>query len=195
MRTPKQARGKQTKEKIITAAFELFSEKGYNGTSSNEIASKAGVAIGSFYSYFKDKKQLFIEVLNNYYDNISKISFSRTIDDINNFDDFIYSSIHLALKAHEYYPRFHREVSIMELSDNDICNLVLEHEKIKFESFKELVEPYKDIFKFDNLEEALFLIYNTIENTVHIIAFSQTTVNKTVLIDELITMIKKYISV
>ncbi|AAK81608.1 AcrR family transcriptional regulator [Clostridium acetobutylicum] len=195
MRNPKQTRGKQTKSKIINAAFELFSEKGYTGTSSNEIASRAEVAIGSFYSYFKDKKQLFIEVLKDYYDNISKISFSNINGTISNLDDFLYESIKIALKAHEYHPEFHREVNIMELADDDIKKLIVGYEKVKFDSFKKLVEPYKNEFKNLNFNEALFLIYTTIENTVHVITFStDTNLNKETLIKELISMIKSYIN-
>ena len=38
---PKQARSKQTKEKIIQAAINLIQERGYEKTSSNEIAAEA----------------------------------------------------------------------------------------------------------------------------------------------------------
>ena len=44
---PKQARSKQTREKIIQAAIRLFQERGYEKTTSNEIASAAGVSVGS----------------------------------------------------------------------------------------------------------------------------------------------------
>jgi AcrR family transcriptional regulator len=46
------------KEKIIEAAFELFTEKGFNATTTKEIAVKSGVAEGLIYYYFKDKNQL-----------------------------------------------------------------------------------------------------------------------------------------
>lgn len=45
---PKQARSKQTKEKIVQAAIQLFQERGYEKTTSNEIAAAAGVSVGSF---------------------------------------------------------------------------------------------------------------------------------------------------
>src|SRR5688572_30120254 len=59
---PKQARSKQTKEKIIQAAIQLFQERGYEKTTSNEIASAAGVSVGSFYVYFTDKRQLLLTI-------------------------------------------------------------------------------------------------------------------------------------
>ena len=43
---PKQARSKQTKEKIIQAAILLFQERGYEKSTSNDIAAVAGVSVG-----------------------------------------------------------------------------------------------------------------------------------------------------
>ncbi len=68
VRTPKQHRGIQTKNRIMKAAFQLFAKKGIHGTNSKEIVEKAGVSIGSFYSYFKDKKTLLLEMLEDYLD-------------------------------------------------------------------------------------------------------------------------------
>ena len=45
----------EKKEALKKAAVELFSTKGFHNTSSNEIAKKANVSIGTFYSYFVDK--------------------------------------------------------------------------------------------------------------------------------------------
>ncbi|MBX0312473.1 MAG: TetR/AcrR family transcriptional regulator, partial [Sulfurihydrogenibium sp.] len=42
-----------TKDKIIVAAKELFSTKGYHETKVSDIVEKAGVAQGTFYLYFK----------------------------------------------------------------------------------------------------------------------------------------------
>jgi AcrR family transcriptional regulator len=44
----------------------LFSQKGYHHTNSKEITAAAGVATGSFYAYFKDKREIFIESLKVY---------------------------------------------------------------------------------------------------------------------------------
>lgn len=62
-RKPKQKRGIETKQRILEAGFNLFSQKGLHGTNSREIATASGVASGTFYSYYKDKRELFIEIL------------------------------------------------------------------------------------------------------------------------------------
>jgi AcrR family transcriptional regulator len=49
--------GKQ--ETIINAAFKEFALKGYDNASLNEIIKQCGVAKGSFYRYFKNKRELY----------------------------------------------------------------------------------------------------------------------------------------
>ena len=44
---------------IMDAAAELFAKNGFEATSMDEVADKAGVAKGSLYYHFKGKSQLF----------------------------------------------------------------------------------------------------------------------------------------
>lgn len=50
-------------KKIIAAAIESFSEKGYAATSTSEIAKKAGVAEGTIFRHYKTKKELLISIV------------------------------------------------------------------------------------------------------------------------------------
>src|SRR5947207_15855337 len=69
---PKQARSKKTKEKIVQAAIRLFQERGYEKTTSNDIAAAAGVSVGSFYVYFTDKRQLLLTIFDRLSDELFK---------------------------------------------------------------------------------------------------------------------------
>ncbi|AWB43296.1 TetR family transcriptional regulator [Paenibacillus sp. CAA11] len=48
--------------KIIEAAVEVFSEKGYSAASTSEIAQKAGVAEGTIFRHYKTKKDLLLSI-------------------------------------------------------------------------------------------------------------------------------------
>lgn len=50
------------KEKILTVAGKLFSQRGYASVAIREIADAAGILGGSLYYYFPSKRDLFIEV-------------------------------------------------------------------------------------------------------------------------------------
>jgi len=69
---PKQARSKKTREKIVQAAIKLFRKRGYERTTSNDIAAEAGVSVGSFYAYFTDKRQLLLTIFDRLADELYK---------------------------------------------------------------------------------------------------------------------------
>lgn len=50
--------GKKTKGKIVTAAWKLFYEQGYEDTTIEEIIAESGTSKGSFYHYFEGKDAL-----------------------------------------------------------------------------------------------------------------------------------------
>ena len=51
------------REKIVDSARRLFNRHGFDGVSVKQIMSGAGLTHGAFYSYFKDKSDLYTEVL------------------------------------------------------------------------------------------------------------------------------------
>ncbi|MEX0584190.1 MAG: TetR/AcrR family transcriptional regulator [Natronospirillum sp.] len=62
-RKPKTARGKRTREKILKAAEECFGTLGYHQAGIGDITRYAGVALGSFYSYFSGKEDAMRELV------------------------------------------------------------------------------------------------------------------------------------
>ena len=60
---PKQERAQQKRNALIESGYALFNSKGYEQTTAKEIAANAGVATGTFYRYFSDKRQLLMSLL------------------------------------------------------------------------------------------------------------------------------------
>lgn len=52
---PKQERATQTRAWILQAAAQVFAEHGYGAGTTNRIAERAGVSVGSVYQYFPNK--------------------------------------------------------------------------------------------------------------------------------------------
>jgi AcrR family transcriptional regulator len=59
MGRPANADGRQTRAAVMNAALDLFSQKGFFGTSLRDIASVVGVRESALYNYFSSKEQLF----------------------------------------------------------------------------------------------------------------------------------------
>ena len=56
-------RQKQDRERrILAAARRLFDRKGYDGTSMENVAARAGLAVGTLYNYFPSKEELLFAI-------------------------------------------------------------------------------------------------------------------------------------
>jgi TetR/AcrR family transcriptional regulator len=64
-------RAEITREKILSAAEEIFAEKGIWGSRVDEIAERAGVNKRMLYAYFGNKEQLYVKVLEELYLRVS----------------------------------------------------------------------------------------------------------------------------
>ncbi len=55
---PVQSRSRQTVATILQAAAQILVQRGYDRTTTNAVAERAGVSIGSLYEYFPNKEAL-----------------------------------------------------------------------------------------------------------------------------------------
>src|SRR3954462_1864119 len=58
-KAPRTARGERTLRKILNAARDEFGEHGFSDSSIVGITQRAGVALGTFYTYFDSKEAVF----------------------------------------------------------------------------------------------------------------------------------------
>ncbi|HAH05756.1 MAG TPA: hypothetical protein DCM05_04390 [Elusimicrobia bacterium] len=65
-KTPSPRASAGNRERILKAATTLFRRQGFHGTSTREIAEKAGVSLGNIYNHFKTKEDLFVFILAEY---------------------------------------------------------------------------------------------------------------------------------
>jgi len=60
---PRQARSRQTLAAILTAAAQVFERRGYAGGTTDAIAERAGVSVGSLYQYFPNKDAILVALM------------------------------------------------------------------------------------------------------------------------------------
>ena len=66
-----------TKENIVKTALKLFLQNGYEKTSLNHIARKVGISKPAIYHHFKNKDELFHQVLTFFFEEMGRWSKSR----------------------------------------------------------------------------------------------------------------------
>ena len=62
-RRSKAEQSQATREALVQVARELFAEQGFSGTATEEIVERAGVTRGALYHQFRDKRDLFLAVM------------------------------------------------------------------------------------------------------------------------------------
>ena len=80
---------RNTRGKIITAAWDLFYEQGYEDTTIEEIIEQSGTSKGSFYHYFEGKDAL-LGSLSYIFDEEYERLQSEIDEDMNSFDKLLY---------------------------------------------------------------------------------------------------------
>ena len=63
MEANSESRSDRKRKALLLAATELFLDKGYDGTSMDDIAAKAAVSKPTVYKYFSDKERLYAEIV------------------------------------------------------------------------------------------------------------------------------------
>lgn len=58
----RQERARRSYLALLDAATELFAAHGYDAVGTPEIAQRAGVSVGTFYRYFDDKHEIYLEI-------------------------------------------------------------------------------------------------------------------------------------
>ena len=56
---------------LLAVALDLFAERGYHATSITHIIEKASVARGTFYQYFRSKQEIFDDLLDQLFEQVS----------------------------------------------------------------------------------------------------------------------------
>lgn len=65
-KTPRQARSKMMVETILDATARVLIEQGFSGTTTNRVAERAGISVGSLYQYFPSREALVAAVAQRY---------------------------------------------------------------------------------------------------------------------------------
>jgi AcrR family transcriptional regulator len=199
VREPIQDRAIRTKENIIEAGKLLFSEKSYHNVMADDIAREAGVSVGSFYAYFKDKRHLFMTIIDRYMAEITseareslkvfsspgEISLKNTVRKI----------VEVMVASHKRSPLFLKESLRMSLYDEDIETVM----KDKIDSqVKDLIsEVLLSSEVFDSKEKTktmAYVIYYASEGVIHELVLGHDEIDEEEVIEELSRLFTCYIN-
>ncbi len=175
VRIPTQKRSIEKRNKIVEKGFELMCNNGYHKTNTSDIAEYAGVSTGIIYQYFNDKKEIFIEGVKNYSDNIMFPLLdiinkqNIVIDNIEEIDNILSKLIDKFISVHTVSKKAHEEMMAMSHLDDDIANIFHEREIAMSKKIVSILE--NNNFKIDNSNEKVHIIIGIVDNLCHEIVY------------------------
>jgi AcrR family transcriptional regulator len=200
-RIPVQKRSIETREKILNAAWELFAEKGYFKTNTNELAERAGIATGSFYGYFNNKKEVGIELMRRFYKEASEKALSNFYIQIGdnveeNLDTgrklvrFIIKSLK---ESHAINTMLHKETTALILLDEDVRKISNEEDKKIITFLITLLQQHKQLIRVDDIEAAAIMLFRISDEIIHRVMINKEDIEDERLLEELEDVICRYL--
>ncbi|ANC76421.1 TetR family transcriptional regulator [Fictibacillus phosphorivorans] len=137
--------------KILEAAIDTFSEKGYAASSTSEIAKKAGVAEGTIFRHFKTKKELLLAIVTP---TVAKFvapffikSFAKEVfeNEYEHYEDFIRvvakNRLEFVRKQFPVLKIFIQEIAFHDELREPFQKLFTEH---VYQKFKKIIEHFQE---------------------------------------------------
>jgi AcrR family transcriptional regulator len=162
-----QARSRLTVNAILEATARILVKEGYGRASTNKIAAKAGVSIGSLYQYFPSKEALIAavserhshEVLQSVRNALVKVA-ARPIEEA------VRGFVSIAIDAHRINPKLHRVLA------EEIPRLgrVARVETINLDAhalIRGYLDAHRDEIDIADLDLAAFICVTVVEALTH----------------------------
>lgn len=174
VRSPRQSRSRETKERILSAAFALFREKGYFRTTTNEIAQSAGVSIGSLYSYYRDKDAVLIDILDRYH-RLFEQAYEKAEESIDGYREDLREWIFLLMQrltgVHLELKQLNLEIKALSFSNPALGARVRAEQKKAQQNMLRYFEQCSDLIRTEDRETAALVVYHIISALVDLAAF------------------------
>lgn len=173
VRTPRQQRSIDKKNKIIKAGFELFSEVGYYNVNTAEIAKRAGVSTGIVYGYFKDKRDILLDVLDLYIESIMQ-PVMDLLDLMHyplDLDEIIPKVLDGVTATHEKYASIHQALYALTPTDSAVAEKFMKLERLMTDKFVEKLITLG--YENDGLYERVHLAIETVQSYSHECVFDR----------------------
>jgi AcrR family transcriptional regulator len=109
-KTPSQARSRLTVDAILEAAARVFEQHGYAAGTTNRIAARAGISIGSLYQYFPNKDAILVALTERHIDEGAAVvaPLLARLDATTPLDEALRDLTNAMVALHRKRPALHR---------------------------------------------------------------------------------------
>jgi AcrR family transcriptional regulator len=166
----RQDRSRRSYLALIEAATALFGAQGYDAVGTPEIAQRAGVSVGTFYRYFDDKHEIYLEIARRmmvaaYRETIANLGPERFIGRARH--ETISETIAILFDHVMAQPQLTRSVREMSLRDAKVAELSRAFEQVSVARLTSLIAAIVPRSVIADPEATAWVLHASVMETAH----------------------------
>ena len=161
-KTPVQARAKVTWNVILDAAAQVLLRRGYEKATTDRIAERAGVSIGSIYEYFPNKESIFAALMLRWNEERWEVLSAFQDDEVLGLEASVRASVRARIAATLLNPRLNSALSL-EVPHH----VTADQGKAMFEVFLRLSVEKLSMYEDELREGDLYLMAELVIHATH----------------------------
>ena len=191
-RKPRQVRAELTRERILAAAAHVFAEHGYAAGTTNRIAERARISIGSLYQYFPNKAAILASLLVRHIDRGTWKQADELDLSAGTLEATVRAVVRDAIDNHSDDPQLLRIMIEEAPVSPELVETIERHGKARVAQLRDVLARHPDVGVQD-LDTAAELITFTVEMNTHKLMASPRTIPIEKFENELVGMITRYL--
>ena len=162
-----QDRSRSTVDALIEATARILVREGFDKASTNHIAEKAGVSVGSLYQYFPGKEALVAAVMERHNQELMAIVRGALAEvAVLPMEQAVRKLVAAAIKAHRVDPKLHRVLAEQIPRTGKLENIEAFNQE-NYALFRAYLEAHRNEFRPVDLGLAAFVCVTSIEALTH----------------------------
>ncbi|MGW2025821.1 TetR/AcrR family transcriptional regulator [Streptomyces decoyicus] len=191
---PRQGRAEITRQRILAAAAHVFAEYGHAAGTTNRIAERARVSIGSLYQYYPNKDAILVELLTRHLDaGMSALTRSQDAEAPDSLEEVIRRYVRLTIENHRDDPQLLRVMIEQAPRSPELWEKTSQYQQGRTVYARELIEKHPEV-RVADMEVAARLLVSTVELVVHQLIAAPDPLDPARLESELIAMLTRYLT-
>ena len=194
-KAPRQSRSQATVTAILDATAHILLERGFAQTSTNAVAERAGVSVGSLYQYFSNKDELIAALHARHGEQMMAViqrALTKAMDAT--LDDALGGLIEATVEAHRVDADLHRVLE-QQLGGTDMETLHEEYVDVMEDRIIALLARHRDEITAPDLKLASYMLMNASHGLIHAVVLQRPKgISLKAATQEIVRMMKAYLT-
>lgn len=194
-KNPSQERSRQTVDVIIEAAAQVFERHGYAAGTTNRIAERAGVSIGTLYQYFPNKEAILAVLLERHAAEAEEVFgevMQHVVENPHDVDGILRDFVEAMVKLHANNPKL-QHVLLEEAPRPARVRKALSRAQQEAMRGVELLLDRNPEVRVPDVRTAAYLVVQSVECLTHSYVVDPPPVTREEFVDELVALLRGYL--